>query len=385
MPRRHLYIIFAFIIFILSVFLDGAILEYVTSLRTPFLNGIIAFKTDFGLIIFSAALLIYAISKKKYVAISLMVLAIALGAETAYLLKKLTQIPRPFEVLQITALTESIGYSFPSLHATFAFAIVPFLGKIIKKRWPVILSWIFLVLIALSRVYIGVHYLSDVIAGGIIGYTAAIFWLYLEEKHHVSKWFIKHVRDKKELRRQIAHLLTGIIIVFLLGYEIINAKFFIVLVLAGGILSVILKKYKIPYIYPALKFFERPHDLKLFPGKGAFFYFVGCLLSLLLFEKNIALAAIVIMAVGDAITSVIGTYFGKIKNPFNPVKHFEGTMLAIILSTLAAFFFVSFEKAFLASTGAMLIESFSVRYLDKTIDDNILIPLTAGVIMTAMV
>lgn len=65
-----------------------------------------------------------------------------------------------------------VHYSFPSLHAALAFALVPFLEKIWEKR----LLWLSLAgLIALSRIYVSAHYLSDVVAGGMIGYAVSAF------------------------------------------------------------------------------------------------------------------------------------------------------------------------------------------------------------------
>lgn len=385
--RKSTYIIIALLIFVACLFYDNQILKFVYELRNPFINKLMAFKTNWGLFIISLGLLIFSIAKKKYKIIALILLAVALSLETSYLLKKLTQIPRPFivEELNITALSAAYGFSFPSLHTTYSFALLPFLKKIFKSKIAITIVGLLLLVIPISRVYLGVHYLSDVIAGAILGYTAAIFWSYMDEKYKIYDWFLFHINDKRELRRQVIHLLAGIAILFILRYFPIPIEIFFIAIISGGVLSIMLKKYKLPYLYPALKFFERPRDLDFFPGKGAFFYLAGILLALIFFERNIAMAAIAIMAVGDAITSIIGTYFGKIKNPFNQKKHLEGTILAIIASTLAAYFFVSFEKAFLASTAAMLIESIDIRYLDKAIDDNVVIPIVAGVVMTAMI
>lgn len=384
--KKNIYIVLALIAFTLSIFYDHTFIKYIQDIRTPFWNDLMLFKTNAGLFIISGILLIYLLVKRKYAEIALILLAISLGMEISYLLKKWTQLPRPYGVegMGIIPLEEASGYSFPSFHATICFAIMPFLRKIFTRRTVTLTLALLLALIAFSRVYIGVHFLSDIIAGGIIGYTAGVFWLYLEEKLHVYEWALKQIRDKRELRRQIAHMLTGIGILFLLRYNVVDVNFFIFALIAGGALSATLKYYKAPVLYPLVKYFDRPKDLEYFPGKGAFYFFLGSMLSLLLFEKNIAMAAIAIMAVGDSMTAIFGTYFGRIKNPFNPNKHFEGTIVAIICSTLAAFYFVSFEKAFLAATLSMLIESMKIPFLDKSIDDNVLIPLISGAVMTAM-
>ena len=68
---------------------------------------------------------------------------------------------------------------------------------ILDKEFPK-MKWIWLtiaVVVALSRLYIGVHYLSDVIAGGILGYFVGLVIIAAEERFKpfmiVKKWFIR--------------------------------------------------------------------------------------------------------------------------------------------------------------------------------------------------
>jgi len=72
-------------------------------------------------------------------------------------------------------------HSFPSGHAQSIFTACIFLSKKIKK-----LKWIFFLIaifVAISRIYTGVHFLSDVIAGAIIGIciTEWGLWIYREK------------------------------------------------------------------------------------------------------------------------------------------------------------------------------------------------------------
>lgn len=57
--------------------------------------------------------------------------------------------------------------SFPSDHATFAFAAA--LGLLLIRRRLGVLALAFAALIAFSRVYIGAHYFTDVVAGAVVG------------------------------------------------------------------------------------------------------------------------------------------------------------------------------------------------------------------------
>lgn len=67
------------------------------------------------------------------------------------------------------------GYSFISGHATNSFGIAIFLSLLYKNRWVTIpiISWA--VLNSYSRIYLGVHFTSDILGGIITGTLVAIF------------------------------------------------------------------------------------------------------------------------------------------------------------------------------------------------------------------
>ena len=93
--------------------------------------------------------------------------------------------------------------------------------------------------------------------------------------------------DNFELRRQIFHIFLGTSIVLLLFFEIFNAKILFMLLLVCSLLSFMSKEAKIPGINWFLKKFEREEVLKKFPGRGAIFFIVGCLLVVKLFDRDI--------------------------------------------------------------------------------------------------
>jgi len=68
-------------------------------------------------------------------------------------------------------------YGFVSSHAANFFAVCTFAFLALRKYYPRIFPYLFFVavLIAYSRMYLGVHYFSDVFAGGVLGVTSALF------------------------------------------------------------------------------------------------------------------------------------------------------------------------------------------------------------------
>ncbi len=67
-------------------------------------------------------------------------------------------------------------YGFVSSHAANFFAIITFVSLVLRARYPkLVYPLLFIgILIAYSRIYLGVHYLSDVFVGGLVGSAIAI-------------------------------------------------------------------------------------------------------------------------------------------------------------------------------------------------------------------
>lgn len=67
-------------------------------------------------------------------------------------------------------------HSFPSGHAARAFLIAA-IGSALAPPWLALLLWLWAPLVALARVAMGVHYLSDIVAGMILGIIVALLGL----------------------------------------------------------------------------------------------------------------------------------------------------------------------------------------------------------------
>ena len=184
--------------------------------------------------------------------------------------------------------------------------------------------------------------------------------------------------DKFEWNRQLFHIFLGIAIVALLVYDFIDKKIISIIIIAGLILSYLSKKIKIPIINQMLQIFERKEDIEKFPGKGIIFYFIGAYIALLVFPKDIAMASIMVLALGDSVSHLYGLHYGKIKHPFSKTKFIEGTIAGMIFGFIGAFVFLPWWEALLASFAAMIVEAIEIKIGTQQVDDNLIVPFVAG-------
>ena len=129
--------------------------------------------------------------KKKYRKIGFMVLG-ALILSTILgegILKHVVQRIRPSaDIPEINMLiAKPLSYSFPSGHAASSFAVAGVLSKYFKKYAPEFLG--LASLIAFSRLYLYVHYPTDVLAGIILGLICSRIIIYIFNK----MFFIKNL------------------------------------------------------------------------------------------------------------------------------------------------------------------------------------------------
>jgi undecaprenyl-diphosphatase len=93
------------------------------------------------------------------------------------ILKEAIERPRPFRSIPDAdpLTTFTVGYAFPSGHAATSFAGAVMLSVFFRRALP----WLVVLAagVAYSRVYVGVHYPGDVLAGAALGTVWALGWL----------------------------------------------------------------------------------------------------------------------------------------------------------------------------------------------------------------
>ncbi len=300
--------------------------------------------------------------------------AVVSAAIISAVMKSWFDIPRPFFELGLTPLVEQqifSSYGFPSLHTAIAFAAIVPLWRIHKSLG---ISWtIFALVIGFSRVYENVHWPSDIAGGMFLG--GMIGSIVSKEETDLA---LKIAWQRLEFRRQSLHFFAGFLSVFTHWMGIVRLREIGVLLLIGLVTCWFTARGKLPWMATFLRQFDRPRAYD-FPGSGAFYFLLGTGIVFLFFPVKIAYAAILILAVGDSFNHLFAARLPKqINLPWNRKKSILGVVLGILLGTFAAQFFVPLWAAFLASIIAIGIETYPWRVGKFFLDDNVIVPLTAG-------
>lgn len=108
------------------------------------------------------------------------------------------------------------------------------------------------------------------------------------------------------------------------------------------------------------------------------YFALGILLSLLLFPAQSSSGAIAIFAAGDSSASLFGG-FSKTMLPFNKGKSYVGSVAGFVFAFIAGSVFVAPWKALVGALVAMTVEA-----IPLPVNDNILMPLSAGLALTCL-
>jgi membrane-associated phospholipid phosphatase len=104
--------------------------------------------------------------------------------------KHLAAQPRPFQYdSRVKEIVGAEGFGLPSGHTQSAIVVWGYLGTAVRKRWFWVLAGMLMVLTPLSRIYLGVHFPTDVLGGYVLG--IAVLWLWLRYGPRLEEWFFE--------------------------------------------------------------------------------------------------------------------------------------------------------------------------------------------------
>jgi membrane-associated phospholipid phosphatase len=158
------------------------ILSYLSRFRGPWVNALFLALSGIGstvgyLLLF--AILWWAFSWKLGAKLfAALVLSVYLNA----LIKDLIAQPRPFVYADFESVTQPDEFSFPSGHSQNAAFVWTLLAVHFRKRWFTIFAAAMVFLIGYSRVHLGVHFPTDVLAGWLLGGLLAQAYLLWYER-----------------------------------------------------------------------------------------------------------------------------------------------------------------------------------------------------------
>lgn len=161
-------------------YLDGVM--YLISAALPWIVALVPF-----FILFS-----YKRDYREFLLLFLFIGLLVLLADSisSGIIKPLIQRYRPTHHPETSDLVKTVlgyrggGYGFISGHATNFLAFATFSSLVIRYRWYTILIFITTLTVAYSRIYLGVHFITDVIPGIACGMLigAFLYWLYREAR-----------------------------------------------------------------------------------------------------------------------------------------------------------------------------------------------------------
>ncbi len=217
-------------------------LRLLENLRTDNLNRFFEFVTMLGedtLMIIIVVTLWFAFDKRLAQKIAFITVA---SLSVNGIIKNFAKIPRPFADGQITCVRPdtATGYSFPSGHTHNFATWITVIAIRLKKIWFVILAGILIIAVGFSRMFLGAHYPSDVLVGGVLGVVFAVVGSKIYDK----------IENKRKLYIATIVVLTPFAVLFMFGADRLFENFYKFYgMLAGLYLGVMFEEKYAPLRY----------------------------------------------------------------------------------------------------------------------------------------
>lgn len=143
-----------------------------------------------------------------------LIVALTVAGILNSVLKDVFQRPRPFMVSDLViALQEEVNYGIPSAHVMVGLVVWGYAALFAKRRWLYWAVALFVIVMAWSRLYIGVHFPQDVIAGALFGLIVLLLYARAVEPV-AARW--QHMNPYLRIGLLV---LAGAITVLVAGYD----------------------------------------------------------------------------------------------------------------------------------------------------------------------
>lgn len=212
--------------------IDMLLLEWMTSFEGSVLTTFFKLVSSLAnetLYLVIISFLYWCVSKRKAFH---MIVMLCFSGYIGIMVKEFMKIPRPYTYDGIEALYEksAAGYSFPSTHVQLSTTFWGSFMILCKKRIVWIIGIIFIILVAISRLYLRVHWLSDII--GAVLFSVIVVYLYTKVTMGLS--------DRKFILLQRIILAVSLIM-YVMTSQVDNLK--LLGVLTGSTIGIMLENH----------------------------------------------------------------------------------------------------------------------------------------------
>ncbi|ONH00423.1 phosphatase PAP2 family protein [Bacillus cereus] len=212
--------------------IDMLLLEWMTSFEGSVLTTFFKLVSSLAnetLYLVIISFLYWCVSKRKAFH---MIVMLCFSGYIGIMVKEFMKIPRPYTYDGIEALYKksATGYSFPSTHVQLSTTFWSSFMILCKKRIVWIIGIIFIILVAISRLYLRVHWLSDII--GAVLFSVIVVYLYTKVTMGLS--------DRKFILLQRIILAVSLIM-YVMTSQVDNLK--LLGVLTGSTIGIMLENH----------------------------------------------------------------------------------------------------------------------------------------------
>ncbi|EEL45840.1 Phosphatase, PAP2 [Bacillus cereus Rock3-42] len=212
--------------------IDMLLLEWMTSFEGSVLTTFFKLVSSLAnetLYLVIISFLYWCVSKRKAFH---MIVMLCFSGYIGIMVKEFMKIPRPYTYDGIEALYKksATGYSFPSTHVQLSTTFWGSFMILCKKRIVWIIGIIFIILVAISRLYLRVHWLSDII--GAVLFSVIVVYLYTKVTMELS--------DRKFILLQRIILAVSLIM-YVMTSQVDNLK--LLGVLTGSTIGIMLENH----------------------------------------------------------------------------------------------------------------------------------------------